>query len=40
MRNPLQLFSRQDEIGGFWGGWVYAVDADAGVWKWRFVDDL
>jgi hypothetical protein len=20
MRNPLQLFSRQDEIGGFWGG--------------------
>ena len=35
MRNPFHLFGRQDEIGGFWGGWVYAVDADTGVWKWR-----
>jgi alcohol dehydrogenase (cytochrome c) len=35
MRNPFHLFGQQDEIGGFWGGWVYAVDADTGVWKWR-----
>jgi alcohol dehydrogenase (cytochrome c) len=35
MRNPFHLFGRQDEIGGFWGGWVYAVDADTGVAKWR-----
>jgi alcohol dehydrogenase (cytochrome c) len=25
-------FSRSD---GYWAGWVYAVDADTGVWKWR-----
>ena len=35
MRNPFHLFGRQDAIGGFWGGWVYAVDADTGVSKWR-----
>ncbi len=33
MRNPFNLFGRQDH--NFWGGWVYAVDADTGVWKWR-----
>jgi alcohol dehydrogenase (cytochrome c) len=33
MRNPFNLFGRQDQ--NFWGGWVYAVDADTGVWKWR-----
>jgi len=33
MRNPFNLFGRQDR--NFWGGWVYAVDADTGVWKWR-----
>ena len=32
-RNPFNLFGRQDENS--WGGWVYAVDADTGVWKWR-----
>ena len=35
MRNPFHVFGRQDEIGDFWGGWVYAVDADTGVPKWR-----
>jgi len=20
---------------GYWAGWVYASDADTGVWKWR-----
>jgi alcohol dehydrogenase (cytochrome c) len=33
--NPFNLFGRQDQIGRSWGGWVYAVDADSGVWKWR-----
>ena len=23
------------KVENFWGGWVYAVDADTGVWKWR-----
>ena len=32
-RNPFNLFGRQDQNS--WGGWVYAVDADTGVWKWR-----
>ena len=33
MRNPFHLFGRQDQ--SFWGGWVYAVNADTGVPKWR-----
>jgi alcohol dehydrogenase (cytochrome c) len=35
MLNPLRRFGKYDEPGGSWGGWVYAVDADTGVWKWR-----
>jgi len=35
MRAPLDLFGRFDEPGKLWGGWLYAVDADSGVWKWR-----
>ena len=35
MRAPLDLFGRFDEAGKGWGGWLYAVDADSGVWKWR-----
>jgi alcohol dehydrogenase (cytochrome c) len=35
MRNPFHLFGRQDALGDLWGGWVYAVDADSGVAKWR-----
>jgi len=35
MRAPLDLFGRFDEPGRLWGGWLYAVDADSGVWKWR-----
>jgi len=30
--NPFNLFGRPDKT---WAGWVYAVDADTGVWKWR-----
>ncbi len=33
--NPLHTFGAYDKPGAFWGGWVYAVDADTGVWKWR-----
>ena len=34
--NPFDMFgdpNRRADNG--WGGWVYAVDADSGVWKWR-----
>ena len=34
-RNPFDILGRQDDGRGAWGGWVYAVDADTGVWKWR-----
>jgi alcohol dehydrogenase (cytochrome c) len=34
-RNPFRILGRQDDGGGAWGGWVYAVDADTGLWKWR-----
>jgi alcohol dehydrogenase (cytochrome c) len=30
--NPFWVFGRFDRA---WAGWVYAVDADTGVWKWR-----
>ena len=30
--NPFSMFGRTDRD---WAGWVYAVDADTGVWKWR-----
>ena len=30
--NPFWVFGRFDRA---WAGWVHAVDADTGVWKWR-----
>jgi len=33
--NPANALGRQDKADGHWAGWVYAVDADTGVWKWR-----
>jgi alcohol dehydrogenase (cytochrome c) len=33
--NLLHVFGVYDEPGASWGGWVYADDADTGVWKWR-----
>ena len=33
--NPFQILGIQDDGRGSWAGWVYAVDADSGVWKWR-----
>src|ERR1700679_1900468 len=31
-RNLMGEFTRAD---GVWAGWLHAVDADSGVWKWR-----
>ena len=33
--NPFWVFGRMGRSDGHWAGWVYAVDADTGVWKWR-----
>jgi alcohol dehydrogenase (cytochrome c) len=33
--NPFNMFGKQSRADGHWAGWVYAVDADTGVWKWR-----
>jgi alcohol dehydrogenase (cytochrome c) len=33
--NPVNAFGRADHADGHWAGWVYAVDADTGTWKWR-----
>lgn len=32
--NPYHTYGTPDPFGQ-WAGWVYAVDADTGVWKWR-----
>lgn len=32
--NPFNTWGQQDPFGT-WAGWVYAVDADRGTWKWR-----
>jgi alcohol dehydrogenase (cytochrome c) len=34
-RNPFNALGRQDRADGHWSGWLHAVDADTGVWKWR-----
>jgi alcohol dehydrogenase (cytochrome c) len=33
--NPFWVFGRMGGADGHWAGWVHAVDADTGVWKWR-----
>jgi alcohol dehydrogenase (cytochrome c) len=33
--NPFNMFGKQSRGDGYWGGWLHAVDADTGVWKWR-----
>jgi alcohol dehydrogenase (cytochrome c) len=35
MLNPINLFGRFARADGHWAGWLHAVDADTGVWKWR-----
>jgi alcohol dehydrogenase (cytochrome c) len=32
--NPFNVWGKQDPFGD-WAGWLYANDADTGVWKWR-----
>ena len=32
--NPYHTYGVPDSFGD-WAGWVYAVDADSGAWKWR-----
>lgn len=34
--NPFWSFGKFGPTAGSWAGWVYAVDADSGTWKWRF----
>jgi alcohol dehydrogenase (cytochrome c) len=33
--NPFWVFGKEGPTAGYWAGWVYAVDADSGTWKWR-----
>ncbi len=33
--NPFWWFGKRAQADGHWSGWVYATDADTGVWKWR-----
>lgn len=33
--NPFFGFGKFSKADGNWAGWIYAVDADTGVWKWR-----
>jgi alcohol dehydrogenase (cytochrome c) len=33
--NPFDMFGKVGRTEGHWAGWVYAADADTGVWKWR-----
>ncbi len=33
--NPINMFGKEATIDKDWAGWVYATDADSGIWKWR-----
>ncbi len=33
--NPINMFGKESKTDGHWAGWLYATDADSGVWKWR-----
>ena len=33
--NPFNVFGKFSRADGVWAGWLHAVDADSGVWKWR-----
>jgi alcohol dehydrogenase (cytochrome c) len=33
--NPGAKLGKRSKADGYWSGWVYATDADTGVWKWR-----
>jgi alcohol dehydrogenase (cytochrome c) len=33
--DPFNQFGKFSRADGFWAGWLYATDADTGMWKWR-----
>jgi alcohol dehydrogenase (cytochrome c) len=33
--NPADVFGAFSRADGTWGGWLHAVDADTGEWKWK-----
>jgi alcohol dehydrogenase (cytochrome c) len=33
--NPFNEFGKFSRADGYWAGWLYATDADTGMWKWR-----
>jgi alcohol dehydrogenase (cytochrome c) len=33
--NPIDMFGAFSRADGTWGGWLHAVDADTGEWKWK-----
>jgi alcohol dehydrogenase (cytochrome c) len=33
--NPAHVFGKFTRADNVWAGWLYATDADTGVWKWR-----
>jgi alcohol dehydrogenase (cytochrome c) len=33
--NPFAMFGKFSRTDRYWAGWLYATDADSGVWKWR-----
>ena len=33
--NPANVFGKFSKADGHWAGWLHAVDADTGEWKWR-----
>ena len=33
--NPFNEFGKMSRSDGYWSGWLHAVDADTGVWKWK-----
>src|SRR6516165_8206849 len=33
--DPFNMFGKMSRADGYWAGWLYATDADTGVWKWR-----
>jgi alcohol dehydrogenase (cytochrome c) len=39
MLNPFDVAGKMSRPDSNWAGWIHAVDADAGVWKWRIKSD-
>jgi len=33
--NPFSIMGKRSRADGHRSGWIYATDADTGVWKWR-----